>query len=190
VELSLDLTAARLALHDEDGTPRWDVRLDADVLERACFREARLWAAGGVACVGAAERVWFFDLATGEPRGELRLDELRGTDSAFAQFGHFGDALVDDGTALLLVLTYTDAIALGIDLRPVWTARDLAVDGVVFGASDGRTITLGAEMDPPGGWFRVVLDARTGREIRREPDLAPGYVGPYGVGPARNGETC
>ena len=62
-----------------------------------------------------------------------------------------------------------------------WIARDVAVDGIVFGEVEGPLLTVHAEMDPPGGWFAVTLDARDGRELDRQPALTPGYVGLYGA---------
>jgi hypothetical protein len=64
-------------------------------------------------------------------------------------------------------------------------ARDVAVDGLTGadGCHDGGVLIVNAEMDPPGGWFEVVLDARSGRDLGRTPSFSPGYVGVYGVGP-------
>lgn len=166
MSLELDTARASVVLRDTEGTTRWEVSLDAALLERACFKEAYVWKAAGVACVGAAELVRFYDLRTGAPRGELRLHDLH--PSAFSLFGHFGEVTLRDGARLLLVLTYTDAIAVGASLGVRWVARDVAVDGLIFHAAAGDRITLSAEMDPPGGWVEVVLDAATGHELARE----------------------
>lgn len=181
MELELDPDGARLVLLGEDGEARWSARLEASALQGACLREAFLWRPGGVACVGAGEHVWLFDLASGAAR--LHLD-VYGCGSSF--FGHFGHATLGDGAELLLVLTYTDVIAIDASLAIRWTARNVAIDGIVGadGCGDGDRLVVHAEMDPPGGWFEVTLDARTGRELVRTPSFSPGYVGRYGVGPA------
>lgn len=86
------------------------------------------------------------------------------------------------------MLGYCDVIALDRSLAIRWTAQDIAVDGITGadGCSDGDMLIVQAEMDPPGGWFEVALDARTGRELRRVPRLSPGYVGIYGIGPSES----
>lgn len=181
VELELDPDGARLVLLGEDGEARWSARLEASTRQDACFREAFLWRPGGVACVGAGEHVWLFDLVSGVPRLHLDVDR-----SGSSFFGHFGHATLGDGTELLVVLTYTDVIAIDASLSIRWTARNVAIDGITGadGCRDGDLLVVHAEMDPPGGWFEVTLDARTGRELARTPSFSPGYVGIHGVGPA------
>ena len=176
VELELDLNGASLVLRGEDGETRWSVRLEASALADACFREAFLWRPGGVACVGAGEHVWLFDLASGVLC--LHLDIGR------SGFGHFGHATLGDGTELLLVLACTDVIAIDASRSIRWTARNVAIDGITGadGCHDGDRLVVHAERDPPGGWFEVTLDARTGRELATAPSFSPGYVGRYGVG--------
>jgi len=53
------------------------------------------------------------------------------------------------------------------ELSVRWVARDVAVDGLVFGDLTAGGVRLSAEMDPPGGWVDVGLDLRTGRELWR-----------------------
>ncbi len=166
MELELDVARANITLRDDEGATRWEMPLDAALLERACFRETFVWVPAAVACVGAGEIVRFYDLKSGAPRGELRLQDLH--PSGFSLFGHFGETTLRDGTPLLLVLTYTDAIAVDASLAVRWEARDLAIDGLCFEAAADDRITLSAEMDPPGGWVEVVVDASTGRELARE----------------------
>jgi len=167
VDLTLDLVEARVTLTGDGGEPRWSVRVDPSALRRACFREAFLWQPAGVACVGAAEHVWLFDLASGALRMQLNLNDFH--PSAFSQFGHFGHAALTDGTDLLFVLSYTDVIALDASLSIRWIARDVAIDGLTgaHGCALDDVLIVHAEMDPPGGWFDVALDARTGRELGR-----------------------
>ena len=167
MELKLDREAAQLALMADDGAALWTIEIDASAIEDACFCEAFLWQPGGVACLGAAEHVWLFDLTSGAPRQRLDLGEIHGARPSL--FGHFGHATLGDGTALLIVLGYTDVLALDASLSIRWTARGVAVDGITGadGCEPGDLLILHAEMDPPGGWFEVTLDARTGRELRR-----------------------
>jgi hypothetical protein len=171
VELELDLDSARLVLLGEGGEARWSARIEASALQTACFREAYLWRAGGMACVGAGEHVWLFDLASGILRLHLDIDR-----SGCSVFGHFGHATLGDGTELLVVLTYTDVLAIDASLSIRWTARNVAIDGITGadGCRDGDRLVVHAERDPPGGWFEVTLDARTGRELASTPSFSPG----------------
>jgi hypothetical protein len=177
MHLELDVEGARLTLIDTEGHTRWQVPLDSSELERACFREAILWRAGGVACVGADDRVRFYDVETGGTKFEIALDALH--DSPWSLFGHFGEARLRDGTELLIILTYTDVIALNASLELRWEARDVAIDGLTFHGACDDLLVIHAEMDPPGGWFEVALDARTGEEVSRNPSFTPGYTGIY-----------
>jgi hypothetical protein len=54
------------------------------------------------------------------------------------------------------------------------------VDGVLFKDPAGSRLRFSVEMDPPGGWFDLELDAVTGRELSRTPNFTDGYVGLYG----------
>jgi hypothetical protein len=183
VELRLDLDGGRVTLLGDDGEARWSASVDGAAIQNACFREAFLWPPGGVACIGAAQYVWLFDLATGAPRLHLDLNELR--PSAWSHFGHFGHATLGDGTELLVVLSYTDVMAMDASLSIRWMAHDVAVDGLTGadGCHDADMLIVHAEMDPPGGWFEVAIDARTGHELGRTPSFSPGCVGTDGVGP-------
>lgn len=51
------------------------------------------------------------------------------------------------------------------------------MDGIVFREVSGPLVGFGVEMDPPGGWFAIEVDARTRRELSR----TPGYDGIYAV---------
>jgi|GEM_PF-2514603 len=184
MELVLNPHDATVTLLEDWQLPRWTTRVDASSIQDACFRETSLWQSGGVACVGAAEHVWFLDLDTGVVRRHLDLKAIDA--SGFSEFGHFGQATLSDGTDLLIVLTYAHVIAVDATLSVRWIAREIAIDGITGadGCSPPDQLIVSAEMDPPGGWFRVVLDARNGRELERSPQFLPGYVGIYGSGPA------
>jgi hypothetical protein len=51
--------------------------------------------------------------------------------------------------------------------RSAGVARGIAIDGIVWCEQRGPHLLLEAEMDPPGGWVPVVLDAATGRLVER-----------------------
>lgn len=144
MELQLDLPTARLTLLNAQGLIMWRTPLDRSEIESACFREARVWRAGGVACLGVAERVRFYNLETGALESELALDVLH--PSGLSLFGHFGEAILRDGTELLTVLTYTDVIAIDATLEIRWIARNVAVDGVTFAGTRGDFILVNAEV--------------------------------------------
>ncbi len=176
MELKLDRETAQLALVADDGQVVWTTGVDASAIAGAAFCETFLWRPGGVVCLGAAEHLWFFDAASGAPRLRLDLGALHG---AHFSFGHFGHATLRDGSELLIVLGATDVLAFETSLALCWAARGVAVDGIT--GADGCTgddlLLVHAEMDPPGGWFEVTLDARTGQELRRTPRFLADYGG-------------
>ena len=86
-----------------------------------------------------------------------------------------------EGTEWLFVLGWRDVHAFTPDLEEQWVSRDVAVDGITDGTVEGSVLHVHAEMDPPGGWFSVQLDVRTGRELAR-PAFTEEYVGLYGAG--------
>jgi len=83
-------------------------------------------------------------------------------------------------TLARVVLSYTDVIALDASLSIRWIARDVAIDGLTGadGCALDDVLIVHAEMDPPGGWFDVALDARTGREFGRTPSLSAEDIAP------------
>lgn len=158
---------------------RWRVSLVlGDAAAWNPFREAIVWPRAHCVVAGAGERVHWIDLDTGMPRSTLDLTP--------DQFGHLALAALPPAatpTELLLVLGWTDVRAYTAEGTLRWHTRHVAVDGITFDRAEGSILRLHAEMDPPGGWFAVSLDATTGRELARHPDLLPGYVGLYGRGP-------
>jgi hypothetical protein len=118
------------------------------------FCEVVTWPAASVLAIGAGDVVSFLGSDAAAPTRQLPL----GDDF----FGHFG---IGDG--LLYVLGWRHVVAVGPDLAVRWVARDVAIDGIVWQGCDGDRVKVSAEMDPPGGWVDVVLDAATGRELGR-----------------------
>jgi len=141
-------------------SPRWQTVIRWGEHAHVPFREELVWEAAGVAVVGGGAAVYFLDLTSGALRHRLDVPCL---------FGHLA---LDHGEAgvrgeALYVLGWTDAIAIAPSLQTRWWARNLAVDGVVFHETAGALIRLGVEMDPPGGWFEIEVEAATGRELSR-----------------------
>jgi hypothetical protein len=163
-----------------DGTERWRACLDfGEAIAWNPFREALVWPTARRVVAAASDRVHLLDLEAGEPRATLILSP--------DLFGHLALVELAEGdatTELLLVLGWTDVRAYDASASLCWHARRIAVDGITFDQLDGSILRVHAEMDPPGGWFSVSLDATTGHELAREPAFSPGYCGLYGEGPA------
>lgn len=136
------------------------------------FRGQLVWPAAGVVAIGGGDEVVFLDLETAHLRRHLDVS------------GYFGYLTHDPGEPggrdeSLLVLGCSDVLAFAPSLELRWGTYNIAVDGVTGGEIDGQVVRVGAEMDPPGGWFDVELDAKTGAELSRRPDFSPGYTGIY-----------
>jgi len=58
-------------------------------------------------------------------------------------------------------------VAVGPSLNVSWVNKNLAVDGIIWRGQEGQRLLLSAEMDPPGGWVDVELDANSGKELSR-----------------------
>jgi hypothetical protein len=122
------------------------------------FCEVVAWPAAGVLAIGVGDAVSFLARDAAAPTLRLPL----GDDF----FGYFG---IGDG--LLCVLGWRHVVAVDPDLAVRWVARDVAVDGILWRGCQGGRVRVSAEMDPPGGWVDVVLDAATGRELGRGPGV-------------------
>lgn len=119
------------------------------------FHAEVAWPAAGVIAVGDGHTVDFLAADTRAPVHTLALGDDR--------FGHFGPT---DGAALF-ILGWRHVTALDRTLAVRWVAADVAVDGIIFVSLSAGRLHLLAEMDPPGGWVDVELDALTGRELTR-----------------------
>jgi hypothetical protein len=157
-----------------DGDPLWAVSIgfDNSVFEysRVPFHDEVVWERAGVVAVGGGDRVYLLDIQTGDLRREVEVPSL---------FCELALAGAEDGQELLLILGWSDVHALGRDLSTRWVARHVALDGLTFERSYEGTCVVHAEMDPPGGWFEVTLDACDGHEVGRKPAFSPDYVGWY-----------
>jgi hypothetical protein len=155
-----------------DGSSRWKVALDLGGMSPSPFREEAIWAEAGVAAIGGKSVVLLLELSSGAERRRISVPSY---------FGHLSVQLVD-GVEWLFVLGWADVHAFAPNLEEQWVSRGVAVDGITGGTVEGDILHVNAEMDPPGGWFSVQLDVRTGRELAREPAFTDDYAGIYGVG--------
>ena len=151
--MRIERTGDSYVARDASG-PLWTIELRLD-MSGTPFREEAVWTAAGVVAIGGGPVVHFVAAASGAIVKSLSLgDDL---------FGHFAPA--DDD--VLYILGWRHVFAIDSELAVRWVSRDVAVDGITWHERDGDRIRLSAEMDPPGGWVDVELDAVTGRELAR-----------------------
>lgn len=147
----------------------WTVGIGFQEDAHVPFHGEVVWEYAGVVAIGGGNRVYLLDIQTGDLRGEIEVPSL---------FGHL--ALAGQANdELLLILGWTDVHAIESDLSTRWIAHHIAIDGLTFERSHEGTCIVHAEMDPPGGWFKVTLDASDGHEISRTPAFSPDYTGSY-----------
>ncbi len=171
-ELEVTLAADGACSLRAHGIERWRVELDlGEVARRNPFREAIVWTRAHRVVAGAGDRVHVLELATGALDATMEL----GSDH-FGQLALGTVELEGAKVELLFVLGWTDVRAYDAGLVLRWHARNVAVDGITFAGVEGPVLKVSAEMDPPGGWFEVLLDAGTGQEKGRRPS-APDVVG-------------
>ncbi|MDI3285794.1 hypothetical protein [Polyangium sp. 15x6] len=141
----------------------WSVGIDLGDASQVPFREELVWESAGVVIVGGGDTVFVLDIETGVRRAAIAVPSL---------FGHLALTTVPapgrGEEELLFILGWTDVHAIDGRLETRWIARDVAVDGIVFHEVRGDAVVVSAEMDPPGGWVEVALDARTGIEVSRQ----------------------
>lgn len=156
-------TSSRLASIERDGDlyvarnesgVAWTVEVRLN-MSGTPFRDEVLWPAASVVVVAGGPAVHFLSVETGSIVKTLSLDD--------DLFGHFGPV---DGD-VFYILGWRHVIAVDQTLAVRWVSRDVAVDGITWTERNGDRIQLSAEMDPPGGWVDVELDAMTGRELAR-----------------------
>ncbi len=143
--------------HTDDGA-LWTRVLDFHV-SHVPFREELIWEEASVVAIGGGDCVHFLSEEAGASVKVLQL----GDDF----FGHFGPDAGETLGDFIYVLGWRHVFAIDTSLSVRWTSKDVAVDGITWQGQDGERIVLSAEMDPPGGWERVVLDARCGLVLAR-----------------------
>ena len=150
IERDADIYIAR----DDRGAILWSIEISLD-MSGTPFREEVVWPAASAVVVAGGPTVHFLSVASGELLKTLPLDD--------DYFGNFGPT---DGDVLhILGWRHVTAVDATLAIRGV--SRDVAVDGITGGDLHGDRIHISAEMDPPGGWVEVELDALSGRELRR-----------------------
>ncbi|EYF07391.1 Hypothetical protein CAP_0144 [Chondromyces apiculatus DSM 436] len=151
----------------------WRVGIDFGEASHVPFREELVWESAGVVALGGGDAVYVLDLGTGAARARIAVPSL---------FGHLAlvsvPAVGGGNAEVLLVLGWTDVHAIDGQLAPCWVARDVAVDGILLREARDQELHMLAEMDPPGGWVGIVLDARTGAELSREAEPVFDEEGP------------
>lgn len=160
------------AARRRDGSVLWTVDVDFEEDPCPAFRAGAVWVGAGVAAIGGGSVVLLLDLSSGEPKRRIRVPSY---------FGALSLQRVE-GAEWLFVLGWRDVHSFTPDLEERWVSRDVAVDGITGGTVEGSVLYVNAEMDPPGGWFSVRLDVRTGRELAREPAFTEEYVSRSGEG--------
>jgi len=132
----------------------WSVELAID-MSSTPFREELIWPVPSLVAIGGGSVVHFLAKDSGAIIKTLGLEgDL---------FGHFGEQPTD----ALYVLGWRHVVALDRSLNVRWTSKNVAVDGITWRGQEGQRILLSAEMDPPGGWVDVELDASSGNELSR-----------------------
>ena len=137
-----------------EGTERWVAAFD---WEEYCapFEDQLVWEEAAVALFGAQQDVYALDLETGAVKLHLHIA------------WHFGYFALTPSRDRLLILGGQDIHALDPELRVLWTAKDVAIDGITLLDITESSLDVSAEMDPPGGWESVSIDLQTGQELGR-----------------------
>ena len=75
-------------------------------------------------------------------------------------FGHF--EIIDDS---LYVLGMNNITAFDSGMNEKWISDNIAVDGVTFYKTEGDTMIVSCEMDPPGGWIEKRISLSDGKLV-------------------------
>lgn len=151
--IGIERTGDTYVARDADGIA-WTVESHLDT-SGTPFRDEIVWPAASVVAIGGGNAVHFLSAETGAVVKTLSLaDDL---------FGHFGPNDRD----VLYILGWRHVFAVDRALAVRWVSKDVAIDGITWRGCQGNRIQIAAEMNPPGGWVDVDLDAITGREIAR-----------------------
>ena len=140
----------------EDGSLAWQAAIH---WESSCslFQSQLVWEEANAALFGAHDEVYALDIRTGAVILHRTLESY---------FGYFELAPFH---RMAIVLTGTGILAFDSDLQEMWSSHHVAVDGIVCKEIGQQFLTVDAEMDPPGGWQRVTIDLKTGKEVSRIP---------------------
>lgn len=146
-----------------NGRKIWSVGIDFGEASHVPFREEFCWLSTKTVVIGGGNVVYLLDADSGDLRKKIAVPSF---------FGHL-ELLFEPTTSgateeVLLILGWTDVHAIDKYFNTRWVARNVAVDGIIFCEALGNELIFSAEMDPPGGWVEVALDAQTGRELWRQ----------------------
>jgi len=141
----------------------WSVGIDYGEASHVPFREELFWEATRTVVIGGGSAVYIFEADSGELQTTLPVPSLFGH-LALITIPSSSDAIDD----VLLVMGWRDVHLVDSRLNIRWVARDVAIDGIIFSELRDNAIIACAEMDPPGGWVEVALDALTGAELWRK----------------------
>ncbi|HEU0029673.1 MAG TPA: hypothetical protein VFQ53_03495 [Kofleriaceae bacterium] len=150
--LAIERTGDTYVARDAGGIV-WILELRLD-MRGTPFRDELVWPAADVVAIGGGPEVHFVARATGGVIHTLSLDD--------DFFGELAPAPDD----VLYILGWRHVVAVDRSLAVRWVSRDVAVDGITWRGHDGDRLLLSAELDPPGGWVDIALDAATGRAVR------------------------
>ena len=75
-------------------------------------------------------------------------------------FGYF--EIINDS---LYVLGCDNITAFDSCMNEKWISEDIAVDGVTFNKTEGDTMVVSCEMDPPGGWLHKRISLSDGKLV-------------------------
>lgn len=145
------------------GEKIWSVGIDFGDASHVPFREEFVWISTKTVVIGGGNVVYFLDMTSGDLRKKIEVPSF---------FGHL--ELIFEPTPSgpteesVLILGWTDVHAIDKYFNHRWVARNVAIDGIIFCEALGNELIFSAEMDPPGGWVEVALDAQTGRELWRQ----------------------
>ena len=127
------------------------------------FREELFWSSTRRIVIAGGNAVYVFDAHSGELQTTIAIPSF---------FGHLGLVTIPTASGLteeaLLIMGWTDVHVIDSAFKTRWVARNVAIDGIVFSEIRDNEIIVSAEMDPPGGWVEVGLDAFTGAELWRK----------------------
>lgn len=119
------------------------------------------WPAARVVAIGAGSEVQLID----EENARLlyRIDLASG--DVPDRFGQFGEQPTDR----LFVLGWRNVVCVDTSLAVSWIRESVAVDGITWVGLAAGHVHLSAEIDPPGGWVPIALDAASGHEVSTRP---------------------
>ena len=147
-----DLETRSVYRLSKNGSVVWCVAIAFDA---GVFKEEIVWLKAGGAAIGGGDDLYVLSLTDGAILFHHKLN------------GYFGQMCLSPDKVSLYVSGATDLLALTTSLETAWYKKNLAVDGIIFDKISESVLHLSTEVDPPGGWEKVTVDATNGKEIDR-----------------------